>query len=245
MIKFLPLLLVLFCTAVFSQNFVEGMILTDKGEPLPFANIALMSGTEIVAASTSNFDGYFKVQTKNEGMFHLEVSYVGFQNKVSEEFLLSDEIPLTKNFELERGVAIGMVTMCSFKPNIHYSGCTRTGCYFIGCSGLPVALRMNDTTELTEEEPLKKAEKTLGFSVYPNPSKGLNVNLFIKNSELNKNNILNVFNISGQLIYSKQFQQIEEEKQLHLNDIIEVPGNYFVKINNGQSSVTKKLVIQN
>lgn len=54
-------------------------------EPIPFANIVI-SGTNV--GSTSDFDGKFSFESVAPGFVKLEVSVIGFERKISEEFMV-------------------------------------------------------------------------------------------------------------------------------------------------------------
>ena len=74
--------------------------------------------------------------------------------------------------------------------------------------------------------------------LYPNPSTGGIINLtFTDNTQESK---VSIVNIMGQLLYSKN---VEAGQTVHLNQSF-TPGIYFVKVEQGEKSVVKKLIIK-
>ncbi len=73
-------------------------------------------------------------------------------------------------------------------------------------------------------------------SVYPNPSSGV-VNIDLGN--ISNTVSVDVYNITGQLL--KTVNNITSNTSIDLSDLAQ--GHYFVKVNNGVSSITKKVVI--
>lgn len=94
----------------------------------------------------------------------------------------------------------------------------------------------NSTADLTEIEAINSV------SIYPNPSDG------IFNLELNKNlgeSIdVSIFNLSGQLVYTKQFS-LDEEDQINTIDLKELEkGVYTVQVISEKGNINRKLVIE-
>jgi hypothetical protein len=94
----------------------------------------------------------------------------------------------------------------------------------------------NSTADLTEIEAINSV------SIYPNPSDG------IFNLELNKNlgeSIdVSIFNLSGQLVYTKQFN-LNEENQINTIDLNDLEkGVYAVQVISEKGNINRKLVIE-
>lgn len=87
--SFLIIFLSLFTISAFSQSAsVTGKVI-DKitNESLPFANIIVI-GTSI--GSTSDLDGQFTMKGLQPGYQKLEISFIGYKTKITEEFLVSN-----------------------------------------------------------------------------------------------------------------------------------------------------------
>jgi outer membrane receptor protein involved in Fe transport len=68
---------------VFSQSGVlQGKILdTDTKEPIPFANVAVFSGGDLVTGATTDFDGKYVIKPLNPGNYNVRASFVGYKSK--------------------------------------------------------------------------------------------------------------------------------------------------------------------
>ena len=91
------LLLLIISVNSFGQYAISGKITDEENTPLPFANITLHQENEAgsVIGVVSNFDGYFSFEAVQEGSYHLTISVLGFETKVSDEFFLEED----RNFD--------------------------------------------------------------------------------------------------------------------------------------------------
>ena len=91
------LLLLIISVNSYGQYAISGKITDEENMPLPFANITLHqeNGAGSVIGVVSNFDGYFSFEAVQEGSYHLTISVLGFETKVSDEFLLEED----RNFD--------------------------------------------------------------------------------------------------------------------------------------------------
>ena len=82
-------LVVLFNFSGFSQNgTIVGRVFNEKNnEPLPFTNLIIF-GTNI--GSTSDLDGNFIFTGLQPGFVRIQVSAVGFEGRVTEEFMVTN-----------------------------------------------------------------------------------------------------------------------------------------------------------
>ena len=93
----IALILSLFTAAIFAQTEINGLVI-DQNMPIAYANIILKnSNNEIVTGVTSDFDGYFTINTK-KGNYKLTISYVGYTN-------------YNKDINLENNINLGVVTL--------------------------------------------------------------------------------------------------------------------------------------
>ncbi|MFZ1679362.1 MAG: T9SS type A sorting domain-containing protein, partial [Saprospiraceae bacterium] len=97
-----------------------------------------------------------------------------------------------------------------------------------------IARFYNDINTSVEKEPL---ERHSNFEVYPNPASG---NLNIALTEIDKNVVITISDISGQVVYKNSASQLQTIK-VNTNDF---PGGlYFVNIQTENSIQTKKVFI--
>ena len=87
------LFLLIFSTNSFGQHSITGKISDEEGSPLPFANITLheKNNPENVRGVVSDFEGYFRFDAVQEGTYYLVISVLGFESKISDEFLLQED----------------------------------------------------------------------------------------------------------------------------------------------------------
>lgn len=62
------------------QGTIKGkMIDKSTGEPLPFANVAVMNGGNIVGGAQTDFDGKYTITAVPPGKYNVQATYVGYQ----------------------------------------------------------------------------------------------------------------------------------------------------------------------
>jgi hypothetical protein len=67
---------------IFPQQYTGTIKGTDhQGEPIPFANVSLLSDSIEVLSTTSDFDGIFTLELIPAGKYNVVVTYVGFRPK--------------------------------------------------------------------------------------------------------------------------------------------------------------------
>ena len=92
------------------KGIVKGRVFDSKNnEPVPFANVVIWK-TTIGTAADEN--GYFRIENVPLGFNRLEVSSVGYNTKLSEEFMVNTASERTVNVELEESsVSLEQVTV--------------------------------------------------------------------------------------------------------------------------------------
>lgn len=85
MVRYMILLL-LFCIGsgtAYSQTTgdLQGKVLDENGEPLPYANVALNKGDNLVRGTSTDFDGLYNFSNIEAGTYDLFISYVGMPTK--------------------------------------------------------------------------------------------------------------------------------------------------------------------
>ncbi len=107
------LLLLLFPTILYSQSgIIKGRVFNEKNnEPLPFVNL-IIDGTNI--GSTSDLDGNFIFTGIKPGYVKLAVSTLGYEKKITEEFLVTNARTFNINIPLkEVGIQLNAVDIVS------------------------------------------------------------------------------------------------------------------------------------
>lgn len=109
-------------------------------------------------------------------------------------------------------------------------------CYFgMGdCDPFPAPLNCNTFTSVAENNMQK-----VNFLIFPNPTNG-KIQFEVKGLEVGKNSTLEIYNMQGEIIYQSSF--INPISEVDLSN--QANGIYIVKIYDGQTILTKKIVIQ-
>jgi len=85
-----------------------------------------------------------------------------------------------------------------------------------------------------------KDVKDTDFAMYPNPAKDI-VNLKFKQPQ-NNSITVKAYNIQGKLVLSSNLQLLNNSSELDVSEL--TTGLYFLKIMDGERSITKKLIIK-
>ena len=81
-----------FCFLQNTSGQVSGKLATGNGEPIPFANVLLLTSrdTSLVKATLTKENGYYEVENVSPGSYTLRVSSTGYQTWNSPVFELTD-----------------------------------------------------------------------------------------------------------------------------------------------------------
>ncbi len=93
----------------------------------------------------------------------------------------------------------------------------------------PVSAQVSATATSTKEVPIE------GLSIYPNPASGQKVYI---TTYTNKPKLIEIYNVLGKNILSANLTGKE------LNISVLEPGVYIMKIQEGESTATRKLVVR-
>jgi hypothetical protein len=102
MIRYMILLLLL-CFGIGAANAqttgdLQGKVLDENGEPLPYANVALYKGGTLVRGTSTDFDGLYNFSNIEAGTYDMEVSYVGLPTKRTEGVII--KVGQVMNFDV-------------------------------------------------------------------------------------------------------------------------------------------------
>ena len=134
MIKRLLLLSVLIVSAIgiskaqIGTGGVYGTVVDDKGEPIPFANVAVLQAGQVVTGSTTDFDGKFKIKSIKPGNdYTVKASVVGFTAQERSGVLIKAEQNIEIKFEMSAGVKLDEVEVIAYVvPLIEKDGSSKT-----------------------------------------------------------------------------------------------------------------------
>jgi len=86
---------------------VEGQVVDENGEGIPFANVVLLKNETVIRGTPADIDGYFKISTNQTGSFDLKVAYLESITEIKGIILQEDmvlnvqEITVNTSFSLE------------------------------------------------------------------------------------------------------------------------------------------------
>ncbi len=107
---------VLSLSAQVGQGTIKGKILDDEtGEPVPFANVTLMNGSDQILGTTTDFDGEYTLKPIPPGSYDLQVSYVGYQTKRIAGITVSSDKITKQNVNMSQGIALKEVEVIEYK----------------------------------------------------------------------------------------------------------------------------------
>ncbi len=79
---------------------LEGKIVNDKGEPVPFASVEVFEGDILKGRGKTNLNGQYKIKPLNPGEYTLKVSSVGYHKLEIKGIKITGKKPLTKNAKM-------------------------------------------------------------------------------------------------------------------------------------------------
>ena len=97
MLKNITLLLILFTQFAIAQSKIEGQVIGQTNEIIPFANV-IIEGTS--KGTSANKEGYYSLENLPKGTYNIKVSYVGFLSQTKTVNLEANQT-LTVNFQLK------------------------------------------------------------------------------------------------------------------------------------------------
>jgi len=120
-LKFGSPLLFIFLASLFSfgQNVsVLGEVLDEKNSPISFANVILMAkDSTIVAGSSTDDNGFFKLTVADKGLYVFKISYIGF-SEFAKELQITETVNLGKISLKEEAQNLDEVSIVFKKPTI-------------------------------------------------------------------------------------------------------------------------------
>jgi carboxypeptidase-like protein/type IX secretion system substrate protein len=201
---------------------INGKVVDHSGNPIAFATVAI-KGTKIAVAADSA--GRFTIIPKSYGKnLSLSVSCAGFtpaEKKIGRFDSISN-----LEIELQQTGTLGEVIVTSQQSFRKGLICTATSTSFYG---------YRTSNKISPGN----------FKIYPNPVRS-NSTLNIEwNQKEHGDYLLQLFNQSGQLVFSKEISISEGLKLFALTMPSITPGNYFLKLTSKTTgkSYTEKLIV--
>nr|NQU92517.1 mucoidy inhibitor MuiA family protein [Bacteroidota bacterium] len=81
---------------------VQGIVMdVDTKEPIPFANVAVFRGGNLITGSTTDFDGRYSIKRLPAGVYNVRVSFVGYQTLQINNIILSQDQITFQDFQMD------------------------------------------------------------------------------------------------------------------------------------------------
>lgn len=81
---------------------IDGKLVNEKGEPIPFASIAAFEGGILKGQAKTNFKGNYKIKPLNVGMYTLKISCIGYQKQEVQGIEVRSKRSTTQNLVMRR-----------------------------------------------------------------------------------------------------------------------------------------------
>ncbi len=119
--------LILVSGSAFAQSgagTLKGTVKDKKtGEPLPFANVVVLSGESQVGGGSTDFDGKYSIKPIPPGKYNLKVVFVGYNPQVISGVLIQGGKITFQDLSLESGVNLAEVLIVEYvQPLINRDG---------------------------------------------------------------------------------------------------------------------------
>lgn len=106
-------------TGLAQEGTIQGTIIDDKGQPIPFANVSIEQAGQVVTGGTTNFDGVYKIKALRPGSNYLvRASSVGYTAEALSDVKVSSDQITKVNFTLTYGIKQQEVVIKSYKNPI-------------------------------------------------------------------------------------------------------------------------------
>jgi hypothetical protein len=97
---------------------LTGKVTNDKGESVPFANVAVKKNGILITGATTDFDGYYSIKPLDPGKYDVEVSEIGHQTSIIKEVSVGADRMTTLNVKLKAGIELETVVVTYVRPLI-------------------------------------------------------------------------------------------------------------------------------
>lgn len=117
-LRFICIVLFLSSSSALSQEYsLSGKVIAQDGTPIPFANVVLLSSQDaVVVGAISEDDGSYKFTTVSQGSYKLKVSFVGYEDFISDMITLSRKLIMPDIQLLESQEFLDEVSITARKP---------------------------------------------------------------------------------------------------------------------------------
>lgn len=92
---------------------------SNNGDPVPFANLALYSGQELIGGTTTDFDGNYLIKPIRAGYYNIKVSYIGYSTQEKQGIYINANQSTYQDFGMESNtVLLSELLVIDYKVDI-------------------------------------------------------------------------------------------------------------------------------
>jgi hypothetical protein len=112
--------------AIAQTGEIQGKVTDEKGEGIPFANVAVFSSNVLITGSVTDFDGKFTISALTPGNYDVEASYQGNKTRIT-GITVSQGIRFLDDIKLSSSIQLGVVEIKYEAPLVDQGNTTSGG----------------------------------------------------------------------------------------------------------------------
>lgn len=115
------------CFSIMAQTGeIEGRLLDDLGEGVPFADVVLYKGTDLLRGVQTDLDGQYLIEGLDAGTYNIEARFVGYATQRQEGVIVSSGI-IRIDFLMTEGITLDDIVVVGYKVPLIQVDETETG----------------------------------------------------------------------------------------------------------------------
>jgi hypothetical protein len=88
---------------------IKGIIIDKTGEPLMFTTVAIKQNGQLITGTQTDFDGKYCFKYLEEGIYDVEVNYVGFRSKTITNIEIKNSTTIVLTIFMNQSVELHIV----------------------------------------------------------------------------------------------------------------------------------------
>lgn len=226
---------------------LEGLVLDEKtAEPVPFANVAIYQGSQLIAGGISDIGGKYSISVP-AGIYSIKTSVIGYSPEEASEIIIKEKRKLLLDFKLRTGIVLPEVVINEYtSPLIEKDG----GCLCGGfrrtrgvgiekmparCCGFVETAIIEDSLEVEEPEPILAELK---IELYPNPASS---HITLDVTGIDDNLVaIRILDSNGRIV----LEQSSVQPMKHVIPLEQLSnGVYFLTVSSRDKLLTERFIV--
>ena len=112
--------------AIAQTGEIQGKVVDENGDGIPFANVAIFNGGVLVTGASTDFDGKYSVSALTPGRYDVEASYQSNKARIT-DITVSLGITFLKNLVVSSDIQLGVVEIKYEAPLVDQGNTTSGG----------------------------------------------------------------------------------------------------------------------